>query len=303
MANRRMINKQIVTTDKFIELPITAQCLYFHLIILADDDGFIGNPKTVSRMLGASSEELQILVNQNYLIDFDSGVVVITDWFIHNLIRTDRHKETMYIDEKKLLTQNESKQYQRLEDDDNQVTTKRQPSANQMEPQVRLGKVRLGKVSINKNHPPKSPQGDGEVENEAENEIEDEGEIKKSKTPKTPKTSKTSTMPTTSKTPQGDELFEKFWKSYPKKRSKTTAIKAFNKLSVDENLLAIMLQSIELAKQTPQWRKDNGQFIPYPATWLNAGGWQDEIDCQLSSTSKLDRQMQLFDEIEQELRG
>lgn len=76
-------------------------------------------------------------------------------------------------------------------------------------------------------------------------------------------------------------LFERFWASYPKRRSRDAALKAFTKINPDEQLLAVMLAAIERAKTRAEWRKDKGQFIPYPATWLNSGGWKDE-DAQLA---------------------
>lgn len=77
------------------------------------------------------------------------------------------------------------------------------------------------------------------------------------------------------KSPLG-EGFEQFWDAYPKKRSKGAARKAWDKLHVDSTMQATILQAIERAKQSEDWQKDGGQYIPYPATWLNAEGWEDE---------------------------
>ena len=70
--------------------------------------------------------------------------------------------------------------------------------------------------------------------------------------------------------------FWKFWNAYPRKKSKGQAEKVFIKINPDEQLLAIMIAKIEQAKKSDSWKKENGQFIPYPATWLNAQGWEDE---------------------------
>jgi hypothetical protein len=82
--------------------------------------------------------------------------------------------------------------------------------------------------------------------------------------------------------PKGDddveELFNRFWQAYPKHKAKQTALKAFKKLKADEALLETMLKAIEQQKQSPQWQRDNGQYIPYPATWLNQRRWEDETD-------------------------
>ena len=80
--------------------------------------------------------------------------------------------------------------------------------------------------------------------------------------------------------PEGDihaQKFDTFWKAYPKKKSKGQAEKAFRKIKPDEQLLAIMLATIERAKKSADWLKESGKYIPYPATWLNARGWEDEI--------------------------
>lgn len=82
--------------------------------------------------------------------------------------------------------------------------------------------------------------------------------------------------PEQSRAEQRIARFEAFWRSYPKKRSKDQAAKAFDKINPDEQLLAVMVAAIERAKTRDDWKKDGGQFIPYAATWLNAGGWKDE---------------------------
>jgi uncharacterized protein YdaU (DUF1376 family) len=72
------------------------------------------------------------------------------------------------------------------------------------------------------------------------------------------------------------ELFAQFWQAYPRKKSKGQAEKAWAKLKPDQTLLQTMLTSIQKAKQSPDWQKNNGQYIPYPATWLAAKGWEDD---------------------------
>lgn len=140
MANRRMFSKKITDTDLFLDMPMSAQCLYFHLNMSADDDGFIGNAKTIRRMVGASDDDFKLLMAKEFIIPFESGVVVIKDWKVHNYIRSDRYNETVYTKEKKQLTQNENGQYEL-------GMTSGIPPVDRMDTQVRLGKVRLGKVS------------------------------------------------------------------------------------------------------------------------------------------------------------
>jgi len=76
----------------------------------------------------------------------------------------------------------------------------------------------------------------------------------------------------------GDDGFLRFWKAYPRKKAKDAAARAFKKRKVTESLLAKMLDAIEKQKQTDQWSKNGGEFIPYPATWLNGGSWNDVVD-------------------------
>lgn len=141
MAQRRMFSKKITETDTFLDMPMSSQCLYFHLNMSADDDGFIGNAKTIKRMIGASDDDLKILLSKEFLIPFENGVVVIKDWKIHNYIQKDRYNETIYKEEKLSLVENESRQYQRLESLDTECIQ----NVSSSDTQVRLGKDRLGK--------------------------------------------------------------------------------------------------------------------------------------------------------------
>ena len=111
MAERRMFAKTIIDSDAFLDMPLSAQALYFHLSMRADDDGFINNPKKIQRMIGASDDDCKLLLLKRFLIIFESGVVVIKHWRIHNYIRNDRYKPTIYKDEKALLVEKENKAY------------------------------------------------------------------------------------------------------------------------------------------------------------------------------------------------
>jgi len=138
MANKRMFSKSIVDTDAFLDMPASSQLLYFHLAMRADDEGFIGNPKKIMRMCGFQEDDLKILLAKNFILSFNSGVVVIKHWLIHNTIRMDRFNKTNYEDEKKNLLIKENKAYTEIG----------KPNGNQMETQVKLSKVKLSKVSI-----------------------------------------------------------------------------------------------------------------------------------------------------------
>jgi hypothetical protein len=103
MANKRMFTMKIVDSDAFLEMPLSTQCLYFHLNMRADDDGFIGNPKKIMRIIGASDDDLRLLIAKRFLLTFDDGVLVIKHWRMHNTLSKQRYHETQYLDEKSML--------------------------------------------------------------------------------------------------------------------------------------------------------------------------------------------------------
>lgn len=144
MAERRMFAKTIIDSDAFLEMPVTAQLLYFHLSMRADDDGFINKPKSIMRMIGCKDDDMKILIGKKFIIPFESGVVVIKHWKIHNYISKDRYTETKYKDEKSQLALDENKAYTQA--DSALYTTCIQP-VDEVSTQDRLGKDRLGKDS------------------------------------------------------------------------------------------------------------------------------------------------------------
>ena len=103
MANKRMFTMKIVDTDAFLDMPLSTQCLYFHLNMRADDDGFIGKPKRIEKIIGANDDDLKLLIAKRFVILFDDGVIVIKHWRMHNTLSRDRYIETSYTDEKKKL--------------------------------------------------------------------------------------------------------------------------------------------------------------------------------------------------------
>lgn len=111
MANKRMFTMKIVDSDAFLEMPLSTQCLYFHLNMRADDDGFIGNPKKIMRIIGASDDDLRLLIVKRFLLTFDDGVLVIKHWRMHNTLSKQRYHETQYIDEKSMLKLKENGAY------------------------------------------------------------------------------------------------------------------------------------------------------------------------------------------------
>lgn len=111
MAERRMFAKSIVFSDAFLDMPLSARCLYFTLGMMGDDEGFVNSPRTIMRQCGASEDDMRVLVAKNFIIPFDSGVVVIKHWRIHNYIRSDRKHKTTYIEEMSKLKVKENDVY------------------------------------------------------------------------------------------------------------------------------------------------------------------------------------------------
>lgn len=111
MAKRRMFSLDIIDTDLFLEMPQSSRLLYYELCMRADDDGFVSSPKKIQKMVGCNEDDFKVLISKKFLIPFDTGVVVIRHWKIHNYIQKDRYKETIYLDEKKQLNQEKNGSY------------------------------------------------------------------------------------------------------------------------------------------------------------------------------------------------
>ncbi|MCQ2369240.1 MAG: replisome organizer [Paludibacteraceae bacterium] len=111
MAERRMFTKKITESDAFLDMPASTQALYFHLNMSADDDGFVNNPKSVQRNVGASLDDMKLLLAKKFIIAFESGIIVIKHWKMHNYIQSDRYKPTDYVEEKSQLYIDEKKAY------------------------------------------------------------------------------------------------------------------------------------------------------------------------------------------------
>lgn len=225
MAQRRMMSLHIIDTDAFMDMPHSSQCLYLHLLMRADDDGFVASVKKIMRMVGTQDDDLKILLMKRFVLPFPNGVCVIKHWRIHNYIQKDRYTPTKYEEELALLQVKSNGAYTMYTECIQNGDT---------------GKVSIGKSKVS--------------------EVKD-----------------TSVAV--------NEDFETFWKAYPKKKGKGKAEESWNKLKPE---LSVVLVAIEKEKQTKQWQKDNGQFIPFPATWLNQKRWQDETEVDGNNFSKYD---------------
>lgn len=242
MAERRMFAKTIIDSDAFLDMPLSTQSLYFHLSMRADDDGFINNPKKIQRMVGCGDDDLKLLMAKRFILVFDSGVIVIKHWKIHNYIRNDRYKPTLYQEEKAELAEKNSKAYtfktEVIESEKHLGIPDDNRMGYQMDTQVRLGKDRL-------------------VKDKKKNSVEP-----------------SSTMP---------ELFEKVWKTYPKKTNKKKAREQFlKKFKTEEDL-----ESFKKGyKDYLAYIKLNDWYHPQELfRWIRDDRYNDEYD--LSQTNKL----------------
>lgn len=128
MGQKRMFSLAVVDTDRFLEMPVSAQALYFHLGMHGDDDGFVASPRKIARSVGCNLDDLRLLAQKNFIIPFESGVIVIVDWSINNTLRNDRYNPTTHQMEKALLTTTTTGAYTRIAD--NGIPTGSNPDTN-----------------------------------------------------------------------------------------------------------------------------------------------------------------------------
>lgn len=155
MAEKRMFTQKIIDSDAFLDMPLSTQALYFHLNMRADDDGFVNNPKRIQRTIGASEDDLKLLCAKRFVIGFETGVIVIKHWRMHNTLRKDRYNPTQYQEELALLEVKDNNAYtERLPElpcpEPETVATTWQPNGNQMEPQYSKDKISIDKDSRDK---------------------------------------------------------------------------------------------------------------------------------------------------------
>ena len=150
MAERRMFTKKITESDAFLDMPSSTQMLYFHFSMNADDDGFVNNPKKIQKMCGASDDDFKLLIAKSFIILFDSGIIVIKHWKMHNYIQADRYRPTDYVEEKSMLGIKSNKAYTL---DVSKMDTECIQNGY-------IGKDSIGKVSIDKNSIDKDSKGE-----------------------------------------------------------------------------------------------------------------------------------------------
>lgn len=299
MANKRMFTMKIVDSDAFLDMPLSAQCLYFHLNMRADDDGFIGNPKKVMRIIGSNDDDLKLLLAKRFVLSFDNGVIVIKHWRMHNTIGKTRYVETQYTEEKNLLLLKDNQAYSLTSgkpiDDSKTVENYAQKAAEKKDVSPTENKRRTnGEHSV---LPDLGIDIDIDLDSDTEVDIDInnnntsnastlQNTLKSSNASGILSTDTNDSQEKTIETPEQKTLetaFDSFWEAYPRKAGKQAAKKAFyNARKTRHVTLDVLLSAIEEQKQSRQWQENNGQYIPNPATWLNQGRWEDSLPRQKS---------------------
>ena len=238
-----MFTKKITDDDHFLNLSSPAQALYLHLSMNADDDGFCNQITASMFKAHASVTDLEALLKNRYIYQFDSGVIVIKHWRMANALRKDRYTPTAFKNEMAMLKVSENGAYKFP--DSNDAVAERLPTGCQMVAE-RLPQVSIGKVSIDKNN-----KNNISCNENSEIEVLDQKEM----------------------------WFESFWEIYPKHQDKKKAKQKFLKLCTNEKEYKEIMDG--LRNVLPVWAKKDTKYIPMPTTWLNGERWNDEVDMNL----------------------
>lgn len=254
MAERRMFAKSIIDSDAFLEMPLSAQALYFHLGMRADDEGFVGNPKKIQKMAGASDDDCKLLIIKKFILALDSGIVVIRHWWLHNYIQSDRFKPTIYEEEKETLAVDKQKMYMKCIQNGYNLDTQNSIDKNSID--------KINNISL----------GQKKRQNECQNdafltETDLFGTTFEDKKPVT-----------LEEIDPKETMFNEFWQEYPRKVNKKGAKRSFLRIQNLKNEFENIMFSLKNFKNSKQWTRDGGQFIPHPQTWINQRRWEDQIE-------------------------
>lgn len=243
MAERRMFAKTIIDSDAFLEMPMSARLLYYDLGMRADDDGFVNSPKKIMKICGVSNDDMNILILRKFIIPFDKGIVVIKHWKIHNYIRNDRYKPTVYTEEKAMLD---------LKPNDGYVLKNNNgiPNGYQMDTQDRIGQDSISQYSID------------EVNNNEQSLLpaSDNNELKK----------------------QYEEEFEKLWSHYPNKKGKDQAKNKYILARKQGTTYEEIAQGLKNYINYIKLEKVDSKFIKHGSTWFNQKCWNDDYSTNKS---------------------
>ena len=238
MAQRRMFAKKITESDAFLDMPLSSQCLYFHLAMNADDEGFVNNPKKLQRMVGATDDDVKVLLAKRFIISFDSGVIVIKHWRMHNYIQSDRFRKTDYVEERSQLVIKDNNSYKLISDNVEVLTMYPECIQNVSRKDTEYS---IGKCSIDKNNTSSSPPAN--VDNSLS--LSDE--------------------------------FEKLWKLYPRKAGKKKAFESYKRSRKNGATFDQVKDGIQGYVESIQKNGTPKQFILMGQTFFNQERWSDEF--------------------------
>ncbi len=275
MTEKRMFSKKITDSDSFIELSSSAQALYFHLNQGADDDGFNNQVQSAIFKARASLDDLKTLMTKNFIIRFDNGVIVIKHWRMHNTLRKDRYTPTNFQEELSALGIKDNGSYALSNEDGCRLVADWLPCGCHV---VATDKDSIGKISKEKkNNLSKSKYGqkncieidtneniltDFNTDDDLKNEFE--------------------TLLATQQVEELEEvdpketMFNEFWQLYPKKVNKKGAKTSFMRIKGLKKEFDNIMLALKKCVESKDWKKQDGQFIPHPQTWINQERWKDK---------------------------
>ena len=241
MAERRMFSKSIIDSDIFLDMPLSTQCLYFHLSMRADDDGFVNKTKRIMRMIGSSDDDLRILIAKNFVLPFKSGLVVITHWKIHNYIQKDRYHPSTE-EEKMLITVGKSGIYEFVTEEKSEPLLEQKCIQPVSEVDTcctqngNIGKVRLGKVRLTNNSCSSDEQMNANLNTE----------------------------------------FEMIWSMYPRKQGRKRAFEAFKRSVKHGASVEEIKAGVQRYIEHIRMNKIEQQYIKMGSTFFANESWADE---------------------------
>lgn len=251
MAERRMFSKKVVDSDIFLDMPLSTQCLYFHLALRADDDGFVNKVKRIMRMIGSNDDDLRILISKDFVKPFESGLIVITHWKVHNYIQKDRYRPTEF-PEKQLLTYGKNGIYELVT---NQSATECEPKCIQNVSKtdtectqvVSVGKDSLRDRDSNRD---RERERDNNIYCPSDDEQSPLSELKKE--------------------------FEQCWEAYPRKQGKKKAFEAYKRSRKRGASFDEIITGIKYYAEDIRIKGTSMDFVKMGSTFFQGECWTDE---------------------------
>ena len=244
MARKRMFRLDVLETDAFMDMPLTTQALYFHLNLRADDDGFIGNPNQIVRLIGAKEDDLKLLIAKRFVLVFEDGVIVIKHWRMHNTLSQNRYKETNFIEDKAMLRIKDNNSYT-LDQNYGQINDGKyiEMSCRQVKDEQKTNKrqdIDEQKTSLEKN------SIDIDIDKYSEKHM--------------------CALPTSKN--DYPSQFEVFWKAYPRKQEKAKAYKCYKARLNDGFTEEELLTACKAYASDCEKKHTEPQYIKMCATFI-----------------------------------